>query len=86
MKILITTLGNKKEQMYFLFKTEKKKPQTQKIHWCGWMRVYRKLQRSFVWKDDQMDYDTQVKNTCKERMEQKGKNKTFHSPINSFQF
>lgn len=23
-KILITTLGNKKEQMYFLFKTEKK--------------------------------------------------------------
>lgn len=24
MKILITTLGNKKEHMYFLFKTEKK--------------------------------------------------------------
>jgi len=24
-KILITTLGNKKEQMYFLFKTEEKK-------------------------------------------------------------
>ena len=29
-KILITTLGNKKEQMYFLFKTEQKKPKPKK--------------------------------------------------------
>lgn len=30
MKILITTLGNKKEQMYFLFKTEQKNPKPKK--------------------------------------------------------
>lgn len=29
-----------------------------------------------------MDYDTQVKKKCKERMKQKVNNKTYHSPIN----
>lgn len=32
-----------------------------------------------------MDYATQVKKKRKERMKQKGKNKTYHSPINFFQ-
>lgn len=36
-KILITTLGNKKEQMYFLFKTEKKPQSNPKnpLLWLG---------------------------------------------------
>lgn len=70
--------------MYFLFKTEAKKPQALKIHFCGQGKtVYRKVVMKFCAQgcaDELLIWGTSQKDVQRKN-ETEGKNKTYHNPI-----